>query len=253
MTLYDWIFSNYPPDSAINGRWGTLHICVVACCVLLILVIASFRKRDEKTRKTVLLVLAGVILVLEIARRVINLCRGVSDFDHLVYILVPRPWCAISCWMTIAAAFSKKKVLYQFSAVISLLCALVFFAWPSVGFNDRVILFENFYSITTHSLLLVSSVSMLTLGAADFAWDRKMMGQTLMLTAGIYVYAAAEILLGIEKDPLYFMPGNDVQAFLGVEYPLFLVIYIGFLILWFCGFFGIPNWIRKKKKAASSC
>lgn len=242
MTFYDWIYSNYPADAVINGRWGTLHICVVLLCLTVIILISLLRNKSETVRSRTIRLLALAIFVLEVTRRVINLSRGENDdLLGLLHLLLPRPWCAISCWMTMITALTRKKILYNFSAMNNLLCALVFFSYPSVGFNHKVILFENFYSIATHSLLLISSVSMMTLRLTDFRYEKHELMKTGALLSGVFGYAAALILLKIEKDPLYFMPGNDVQAFLGVDYPAFLVIYVVFLFIYFNAFYLIQN------------
>ena len=47
MTFHDWLFSIYPPDAVINGRWGTLHICVILLCITIIGLIALLRNKDE--------------------------------------------------------------------------------------------------------------------------------------------------------------------------------------------------------------
>ena len=252
MTFYDWIYSIYPENSVINGRWGTLHICVVLICIVTIFLIALLRKKDETVRTRAIQLLALAIFVLEITRRVINLSRGnTTDLIGYLYLLLPRPWCAISCWMTMVTALTRKKVLYNFSAMNNLLCALVFFAYPSVGFNHNVILFENFYSITTHSLLLISSVSMMTLGLTDFRLKIRELVTVAALLCGVFGYATALILLKIEKDPLYFMHGNDVQAFLGTDYATFLVIYVGFLLFYFSVFYLVQNWRQLFRKKAA--
>lgn len=241
MSLHDWLYSVYPANAAINGRWGPLHITVIAVCAVLMIGIACLRRKDETIRTRVIQFLAILIMILELARRAINLSKGYSGVLELARILLPRPWCAISCWLTIVAAFSNKKILYSFSAMSALLNALVFFAYPNVGFNHKVILFENFYSITTHALLLISSVSMITLNLTDFRYEKKQLQAMGILLLGVYLYAALEILLGIEPDPLFFMPGSEVQAFLGVKYPLFLIIYTGFLAFYFNSFFLVQK------------
>lgn len=249
MSLHDWIYSVYPPDAAIDGRWGLLHISVLLLCILAVVMISLLRTRDEVSRKKVIRLLAAAIAILELSRRIINLSRGEPlDAASLAYILLPRPWCAISCWMTMAAVLTDRKRLYNFSAMISLLCALVFFAYPGVGFNHKVILFENFYSIATHSLLLVTSISMMTLGLTDFRHEKQELSKMAGLLAGVYLYAAALILLNIEADPLYFMPGNDVQSFLGVKYPVFLLIYVGFLAVYFSAFYLISHRLRSRQQ-----
>ena len=251
MSFYDWLFSVYPPDSAINGRWGTLHILTLVACFAIILLIAFiFKNKSEKTKQNVILVLAGFILLFELSRRAINLSRGQLDTHGLLVTLLPRPWCAISCWVMMASSIVKKRWFYNFASMNALLNAIIFFAYPAVGFNDNVILFENLYSITTHALLLISSISLMTLGLTHFKIKKDFLLKEIISLILVFAYAFIEIfLLQIEKDPMYFMQSNDVQAFLGVEYNLYLVIYVVFLAFYFSLFHIIQRIIDKRKKA----
>ena len=160
--------------------------------------------------------------------------------------LLPRPWCAISCWCLILSAFIKKKFFYNYTAISGLLCAIVFFAYPTVGFNNKYILFENLYSIVTHSLLLTGCVSIMTLRLTDFDY-RTCWKEALCLGVTV-VYAFIEIfVLGIEKDPLYFMPNGEIQEIVGMSYPLYLPLYIVFLAVWFGAYYFV-TYLRQKKK-----
>ena len=144
MSFKDWINSSYP-NPVINGRWGLLHISMLVLSIAIILVLTLlFRKKSEKSRKIVLFVIIGIILFFELARRIINICKTTEfTLDHTLYILLPRPWCAISTWSFILLLFVKKQWLYNFTCFTSMLCALVFFAYPGVGFNNQYILFEK--------------------------------------------------------------------------------------------------------------
>ena len=250
MTFQKWIYSVYPENSVIDGRWGTLHIITLVLCVVIIGLICCLNKKSIKTKRNVILALASLILVFEVSRRVINLSRPDYDFSsitNLLGTLLPRPWCAISCWTVMLASVVKKTRLYNLASMCALLNALIFFAYPSVGFNHSVILFENLYSITTHALLLISSISMMTLGLTDFSISKKALWEGLGLVL-MFIYAFIEIyVMKIEADPMYFMADNDVQKFLGVQYDLYLVIYVVFLIVYFGLFYLVQRLIKKNK------
>lgn len=255
MTFHDWIFSNYPENSAIQGQWGPLHIFTLAACLVLIVVLSClFVKKSERARQRVILVLAICILVLEVARRIINFSRGETlTFTFFLYLILPRPWCAISCWMMIAAAFLKKRFLYNFSAMNSLLCALVFFAYPSVGFNHRHILFENVYSIATHSLLLISSVVLMTLGLTSFQLRKSDLLKEGGLLVGMYAYTFIETFwLKIEPNPMQLLPDNDVQKVLGLPYSPYLIVYFSFLAIYFTSFYFVQYLLDKRRLSSPS-
>ena len=262
MTLRDWILSIYTAENpAINGAWSTPHILVLISCIALCVGLAFLRKTPYKVRRSVNITLASLILFFELARRIINLYKMQYEefettakfIDHLVYILIPRPWCAISCWLTIASPIVNKKFFYNTAAMCSLLCAIIFFAYPQAGFTNKILLFENVYSITTHSLLLVSSITAITLGFCDFRYKRgtsreKTAVVELIIILSIYLYALFEIIFGIESDPLYFMPESGIRDVIPMPYGIFLPVYIIFVIFYFNLFYLITLPKAKKMK-----
>ena len=263
MSFKEWFFGGNPTinpgfsNPRVNGAWGLWHILTLVFCIVSILFIAFvFAKKSKKARTIVMWVLVGVILLFEITRRVKNIIAmciaGGSTFNDWLYNLLPRPWCAISCWGLIIAAVFRKKFLFNIASIMALLCALIFFAYPSAGFNNLYIYeFENLYSIITHSLLLVTSISLITLKFTDFKY--KNMWKDLICLAVIFVYACLEIwVLKISSDPLYFMPieGNEVMEILGVGKALYVVIYCLFLTVFVNSFYLINDRksVFKKRK-----
>lgn len=241
MSFEEWILSSYPNPS-INGRWGLLHILVLVFCIGLILLVSlTMRKKSEKAKRIVLWVLAALILVFEVTRRIVNFIKADTlDFNSVMHILLPRPWCAISCWALMLSTIINKKFFYNFTSITSLLCALVFFAYPGVGFNNEYILFENLYSIATHSLVLVMSILLITLRFTKFEY--KNCWKEAICFVALLIYVLLEIyVLKIESDPMYFMPGNDVMEILGVNYGAFLAIYIVFMLVYFNVFYLIDD------------
>jgi len=153
---------------------------------------------------------------------------------------LPRPWCAISCWMLIFTPIVRKKWYYNVTSFSSFTCALIFFAYPSAGFNNKFIEFENLYSIISHSLILITSISLITLKFTDFRY--KGIWKELVAFACIFIYAFIEIyILKIATDPLYFMPGNEVQEILGLNYLSYLIVYVLFFIFYINIFYLIND------------
>ncbi|MFQ6752192.1 MAG: hypothetical protein ACLRFL_01320, partial [Clostridia bacterium] len=141
--------------------------------------------------------------------------------------------------------------LYNITSITALLCAIIFFAYPSAGFNNLLMEFENIYSITTHSLLLVTSISMITLKFTDFRY--KDMWKDMICLAVIFIYACFEMwVLKIADNPLYFLPmaDNEIQEILGVGNMLYVVIYTMFVAIFINAFYLIQdrhNAFKKRK------
>jgi len=261
MTFNEWFFGENNAinpgfdNPSVNMQWKLPHILVLLTCIATIITIAFlFRKKSDKARKIVLWILVGAILAFEITRRVKNIiAMVVTDsvtLDSMLYTLLPRPWCAIACWSLIIAAIFNKKYLYNVASFTALLCAIIYFAYPGAGFNNTLMEFENIYSIATHSLLLVTSISMITLKFTDFRY--KDFWKDMICLAVIFVYACIEIwILKISDNPLYFLPGdNDIQDIIGVGNRLYVVIYIAFVTLFINLFYIIndrKNVFKKRK------
>lgn len=245
MTFEQWFFGWGFDNPRVDGPWKLPHILVLLTCIATIITLACiFRKRSEKARKIVLWVLVGIILFFEITRRVKNIWAMIATdsvtVNGLLYDLLPRPWCAIACWSLIISVFVKKKFFYNFASITALLCAIIYFAYPGAGFNNKYIQFENLYSITTHAMLLVTSISLITLKFTKFEY--KTIWKELICLAVVYLYAFLEIyVLDIASDPLYFMPNGDIQDILGVGYAAYLPIYLVFVTIYINIFYLIND------------
>ena len=203
-----------------------------------------------KQKRAVLWVMVGTILFFGVVRRVIGICK-MDSFDMTLFlkIMLPRQWCAISCWMVIIAMIVNKKFFYNFASITSILCTLVFFAYPGAGFIYKYVLFDDLYSIVIHSLLLVSAVLFITLKFTDFKFET--MWKELICLGSVYIYGAIETwILKIEKDPLYYLPGNDIIELFNMDYGLFIALYILFIAVFWTNFYVVQErkTIFKSKK-----
>lgn len=249
MSFKDWLFTNYPASSSVKP-WGVGHILTLIGCIGIIIALAlCLKKKDEKTRRIVLWVLTGLIIFFEVVRRIVNLTKNTDwSFTSVMHILLPRPWCAIACWTLIVATIVNKKYLYNFASITALLCAIIFFAYPGVGFKSPYLLFDDLYSVVTHCLLLIESITLMTLKFTDFQY--KQFWKVAVCYAVILIYTFVEIyLLKIEPDPMYFMPHNEVQDIVGMSYGVYLVVYILFTLFYF-NLFPFIQWLKTNKPIA---
>ena len=219
MTFYEWFFGTVDnPYKA--GQWRPLHIFTMLACVMLSIGFYQLVKRVQKkalARQTIIMSLVSLIVVFEIAMRIVYFVRlyhlktpdmaGLNTF----WIIMPKPWCDVACWSLIASVFVNKKFFYNYAAISSLICTSIFFAYPGVGFNNEIMLFSNIYSIVTHALLVVTAVTLITFGYTDFRF--KDIWKIALCFAATVVYALLEIyVFKLVTDPMYFMPGGDIQA-----------------------------------------
>jgi hypothetical protein len=252
MTFSQWLFGGIDnPFKA--GQWGPLHIAVLIGCVTLILgfyFVVKYAKNKERAKKIIIYFLVGAIAFFEVMIRIVYCVKlYVLDLPEmqgltLLWIILPKPWCAVSCWSLIASVFIKKKFFYNFASLSALLCSFIFFIYPGVGFNNVHLLFENWYSILTHALLLTTSITMMTLKFTEFRYGE--FWKVFLAIALVMVYALIEIyILKVQVDPMYFMPHGDIQEdILGIDYGLYLAGYISVVLI----YINVPYLIQDRER-----
>ena len=248
MSFKEWLFSSYPNPSTSN-QWGLGHIAsLVLIAIFVVISTILLKKRSAKDKRLVLIVLASLILFFEIARRVINFCKTPGqDLIQSLRTLLPRPGCAIACWLVMIAVYVNKKIVYNVASIISILCGGIFFIYPVAGYNNQYILFENIYSIITHCTFFAVSICFITYGFTDFKY--KGGWKDLIGIAIVFVYAFLEIVFKIEGDPFFFMANNEVQEIIGMSYNVYLPCYIVFVLFYINLFYGIRYLKDRCKKA----
>lgn len=253
-----------------DNRWGALHIAVLLICIAVCVATYFLKNRDRRLRVWIIRGVAIALLAFELTRRVIGLIQmniGSMSFGEIMasdsfwYHILPRPWCAISVWLIILAALINRDFFYNIASMNAIICVIIFFAYPSAGFNSVYMQFENVYSITTHALLLIGSVSMITMGLTDFKYTRTRWFNSALreLVAILCVlgYALLQVfVLNIQHnaDPMYFMPTgsmdgyvNEVQDILGISGTAYVILYAVFLAFYFNLFFLIQMAVDKKR------
>ena len=245
MTFKEWLYGGIDNPS-INGQWGLLHIVTLIICVLLIGGLSILLKnKEEKTKRMVLFVIAFVLMFFEVTRRIVNITNPITFTKYnLLWVLLPRPGCAISVWLVMFSPFVNKKWFYNFASLVSILCAVIFFAYPGAGFLHQYVLFEDLYSIVTHSLFFVGSFLIVTLRLADFNY--KNVKNELIALGGLVLYCVLEMFVltknangdPLEKDPFYTLANNEVQEIIGINsHALYLLLYVAFLAVYFSAFY----------------
>lgn len=250
MKFLDWFHSNYANVSSepIKGQWGLLHITVLVLVIAFIVASSILLKsKDRKTKRIVLWVMVGILLIFGIARRIANFTKnGFGGVQDVLHTLLPRPGCAISCWLIIISVIADKKFLYNITVILGMISAVIFFAYPGVGFNHSILLFENIYSIVTHAVILSACVCFITYGFAKFEYENIWKDGICFLCVALYVVIEM-FVLKIEPDPFYFMAGNDVEEILGMAHNLYVVLYVIFMAVYINAYYLISKFCKKKK------
>lgn len=246
MSFTDWLFSTYP-NPATDGAWGPLHIITLVLCIGFIVASSILlRNKSERLKYYILFCLGVAIVVLGVVRRINGfILANELTLNNVLRILLPRPGCAISCWLVVAALIVRKKFFYNFASIVGILCATIFFAYPSVGFCNEFILFENLYSILTHSFFLIISVCFITYKFTDFKYNSIWKEGICLAVMLIYVFLEIH-LLKIDPDPFYFMNDNEVQEILGMGYDLYLPLYLLFNFIYINAYYFIPRMKKRK-------
>lgn len=256
MTFKQWLYGTGLDNPKIDGQWGLLHIITLIICIALIISISIiFKNKQCQTKRKILLIISFILIFFEVARRLVNITNPITfEKYNLLWVLLPRPGCAISVWLVMIAPFINRSWFYNFTSIVSILCAVIFFAYPGAGFLNKYIIFENLYSIVSHSLFLVGSILIVTLNMAYFNY-RKIKNELISL--GVLTgYSLLEMFVlkknsngdPLEADPFYTLPNNEVQEIVGIEsYPLYIILYVLFIFV-YSGSFYFFN--RKKKSLA---
>lgn len=254
MTFRQWLLDDNFDNPSINGQWKALHIITLVICIALIIgVTLLLKNKDDKIKRRALLIISSILLFFEIARRIVNIINPITFTKYnLLWVLLPRPGCAISVWLVMLSPFINKKWFYNFTSIVSILCGVFFFAYPGAGFLHKYIQFEDLYSIVSHSLFFVGAFLIVTLKLAKFNYrDIK---YELVSFVGLVGYSLLEMFVftknskgdPLELDPFYILANNEVQEIVGLKsHTLYLVLYILFIIIYIGAFYFFS---RKKVK-----
>ena len=74
ITFEQWIYGTNFDNPSINGQWELLHIITLVICIGLIVGLSLlFRKKDESTKRKVLIIIASILIFFEVVRRIVNI------------------------------------------------------------------------------------------------------------------------------------------------------------------------------------
>ena len=79
MSFIQWLYGRDFNNPSINGQWEFLHIITLIICIVLIVGITLiFKKKDEKSKRKVMLIISGILIFFELARRIVNITNPIT-------------------------------------------------------------------------------------------------------------------------------------------------------------------------------
>ena len=231
MTFKDfWTNDNNPileaGSSVLTTRQLVVWVVVIVAAVMLSI---NFAQKTPKAKQVLLHVLAGALILFEIASRIVNLCVTPNlTFGAVIKILLPLEICSVVVWAIIVAIITKKQFLYEFAAVAGLFAMGAFLLFPAVGINRVFMSFTCIYSTVSHIIGFVCSVLMLTFGLCKFDFDK---------IWHVYVCFALMFIWGALFDFVVF-PGSNYMYLIEpplvsksvipyhISYGIFIAVYI---------------------------
>lgn len=246
MTFIEWLSNeNNPTLDKSEYLYGSRHIVLLVLTALLCVgVYFLFRKRSEKTKNVFLYFCGTILLLFEIASRVINLWfADTYTIASVAKIILPMHMCSVMVWIFIIGIFFRNKMLLRYSAIMGLLSTLAFLVYPAVGINQKYMAFTNVYSTFSHMLGFVLCVSLMTLRLVEFRFKR--IWEPYL--CAIIMFAYGGLLNWI------IFPGSDYMYMrhdplgLDLRYP-YQYLYGGILIVYIFLFYFINLFTRKRVK-----
>ena len=253
MTFIDWLSGNIINNDLPKSEYlyGARHIGIIITCIVAIIVLTViFRNRSEKTKNRLFIVFACIFLFFEIASRVVNITFLKNPtFSKIMEEILPLYFCSIAVWLLIISIFTKNKTLLTTATICGVLVTTAYLAFPAVGLNKRIVTFDAFYSIFSHSLGFVCSYLLITTKYVKFEY--KHIWKTYLIVLGIITYGVISSLYLFPGNDFVFAINNPLEFDSVVPYPIIYAVFIAafvnlfYLITFIC--VKIKNRIRKKK------
>lgn len=243
--------------------FGCFHI---VCIILTIAsIIYLYRKRSEKTLKTVLLVYGIIALLLEVLKQLIwsfnyDSVTGLVTWDYEWYAF-PFQLCTTPIYVSLACAFMKegkvRKALLSFMAFFTILGSIATIIMPDSCFTSDILV--NIHTMWLHCGSLVVSVYLLLTNKveANIINLKRSINVFLIfvgiaLCLNIIIYNTG-ILNGETFNMFFISPYFESTLpvfniiYIYVPYIVFLIIYIVALTLGATIIYGISKLIKCTK------
>ena len=244
-----WTNENNPSLPKNEYLYGTRHIIVLVLTAILCVVFSLvFRKKSEKTKRILLYSFGAFFLFFEISTRIVNLIIAEEySLESVMKILLPMHICSVMVWVFIVAIFSRKQVLFNYSAIAGTLATLVFLLYPAVGLNKVYMSFTCLYSVLSHMMGFVCCVLLMSLGIAKF--EIKKVWQPIICFTIMFCWGALLNFVIFPGSDYMYMVNDPLELGLPFPYQILYVIIILIYTLTYYLIYELKEKIKAKKQA----
>lgn len=239
-----WTNKNNPSLDKSVYLYGTRHIIVLIltliACIALTLI---FYNKSERAKKILFRVNASILLFFEVSTRIVNIIIEENiTFMRFLEIMLPMHICSVMVWVFIAAIFSRKQFLINYSVIGGFLATIAFLLYPAVGLNKTYITFTCIYSIFSHMLGFITVILLMTLKQARFEF--KKIWQPFVCFAIMFAWGAICNFLIFPGSDYMYMINDPLELDLNFPYQ---ILYAGIIVVYTCIFYVVNTIIRAVK------
>ena len=244
-----WTNENNPSLAKSEYLYGTRHIIVLILTAILCVVFTLvFRKKSEKAKRILFYCFGAFFLFFEISTRIVNLIIAEAyTLESVMKILLPMHICSVMVWVFIVAIFSRKQVLFNYSAIAGTLATIAFLLYPAVGLNKVYMTFTCIYSVSSHMMGFVCCILLMSLGIAKF--ELKKIWQPIVCFVIMFCWGALLNFVIFPGSDYMYMVNDPLELNLPFPYQILYVVIIMHYIFAYHVIYEIKAKIKKRKQA----
>lgn len=248
MFRYFWMYQTELPPGVGTANFSPLHFAWLLIDLLVVIfAVIWYRHQTALRRRRLMQVLALVLLVIEPARWLWAALIG----HYSATEMLPLHLCGVTMYVEIAAVFSNRRFLKEFSYACGMPGALAALLTPDWGAYP-LLSFQYLQSITTHSLLIL--IPVFWIWGEGFRPDIRQLPRCFGLLAGLAGIAAlVNQLLGSNYMFLRFAPPDTpleiFETWCGN--PGYLLPLLGLILLIWLVFYLPWLWLARRPVRAA--
>lgn len=223
--------------------FGTAHLIGLGVVVLLAaLIIILGRRADDKGKRTLRYVLAGILLLVETSWHLWNYFTG----QWTIQTMLPFHLCSALVWLSIYMILTRNKLIYEFAYLLGIAGALQALLTPDAGLYGFPH-FRFFQVLASHGAIITAALYMTLVEGF-----RPTGGSLKRVLVGSNLYMIAVFILNfiLGSNYMFIARKPDTASLLDVlpAWPWYILILellgLAFVIVFYAPF-AIKDWRSK--------